>query len=328
MKALVWRGTLSLDLEEHPEPIVAGGEVLATILATAICGSDLHAYRGRGGTRVPPLILGHEGVVRTPDGRRAAVFPLIPCGRCARCGSGRSNLCEERGLLSLTRPGLLAERVALPESCLVLLPDEVDDLRGSLVEPLSVSLHVLRGEELPRAAPVLVIGCGPIGLLAVWALVADGHVVTAVDPVGPRRVTAERLGAARTRASLEEAVAMGPYELVVDAVGRASTIELGVAALASGGRLALLGLAEDRAGLDVGAMVRRGLTIYGSYAYLREDFAAAVDLMASHPIPTDWLTVLPLEEGAKAFQRLDRDPSYAAKVVFRPATTAGSRGGC
>src|ERR1022692_4382191 len=125
MRASVWHGGNRLALEEVPEPEPAPGETVVHVVLAGICGSDLHPYRGEAAGRVPPLVLGHEAIVRAADGSRAAIFPLISCGACRACLRGEPSLCERRVLVGLNRPGVFAERIAVPEGLLVPIPSEV-----------------------------------------------------------------------------------------------------------------------------------------------------------------------------------------------------------
>src|SRR5918997_6744748 len=103
MKALVYTQPHELVFRDEPRPAATSGEVLVRLDSIGICGSDMHGYHGHDPRRVPPLILGHEaaGVVVAGEleGRRVAVNPLITCGRCDDCVSGRTNLCPERQLI-------------------------------------------------------------------------------------------------------------------------------------------------------------------------------------------------------------------------------------
>ena len=324
MRALVWFGVGELEVRDVPEPIPAAGETVVSVLVAGVCGSDLHAYRGRSGGRVPPLVLGHEATVEDDSGRRHAVYPLLACGTCAECGRGTTNLCLRRGLLGLSRDGLLAERVALPTSSLVELPDRMDPIAGSLVEPLAAAMQVARLTGAGPGMRALVIGCGAIGVLAVHALTIHGAIVDAVDPVATRTAVASRIGAGRVAA---ETRALGDthaaYDLVLDAVGVESTWADGIIAVRSGGTIAMVGLGAVEGSIEMGAIVRRGLHIAGIYAYTRADFEAALELLAAQPVPLDWVTVRPLEEAVAAFEALHGDPGSAAKVVFRPSPREG-----
>jgi threonine dehydrogenase-like Zn-dependent dehydrogenase len=80
--------------------------------------------------------------------------------------------------------------------------------------------------------------------------------------------------------------------------------------------VALVGLAQAEGSLPVAELVRRGITLRGEYAYLREDFASAIAMLAEHPLPLDWLTIVPLSEGPEAFRRLVTAPGGTIKVLF------------
>ena len=186
-----------------------------------ICGSDLHGYRGHPGPRVPPLVLGHEVVGRV-DGEPYAVYPLIGCGECAHCLAGEDNLCATWRLIGMHRPGVFAERVAVPRRSLVPLPDGIDPERAVLVEPLACCVGALAPHGDARS--VAVLGCGPLGLLTVFLAARSGATVTAVDPLSERRAIAERLGAATTADELEP----GDFDLAVDAAGFEATWRAGL----------------------------------------------------------------------------------------------------
>jgi threonine dehydrogenase-like Zn-dependent dehydrogenase len=171
MRALVWHGGRNLAVEELPDPEPRADEVVLDVGLAGICGSDLHPFKGHHGPRRPPLVLGHEvvGTVQDLPGR-FSVFPLVVCGVCEECRRGRENLCPERQLLGLHRPGVFADRVAVPRESLLEVPDGLSDALAALVEPLAVCVSVLAPAGVGPGARVLVLGCGPIGLLS-----APGH---------------------------------------------------------------------------------------------------------------------------------------------------------
>ncbi len=121
MRALVFTGPGVVEVQDVVEPQAGPYETLIEVARAGICGSDLHGIR-QVGFRKPPMILGHEFAGRTPDGKRAAVNPLIACGSCDQCAADRTQLCRNRALLGVHRAGAFAERVAVPDGAVHELP--------------------------------------------------------------------------------------------------------------------------------------------------------------------------------------------------------------
>lgn len=311
MKALVWRGDQQLSYEEFAEPVPADGEVLLDVELAGICGSDLHAYRGHPGPRVPPLVLGHEVVGRV-DGQSWAVYPLTGCGACARCAAGEDNLCDGWRLIGIHRQGVFAERVAVPRRSLVELPAGLDLRRAVLAEPLACCVGALAPYDLERGSRVVVFGCGPIGLLTVYLAARAGAQVTAVDPVAARLQTAALLGAD----SFEPAP--GAADLAVDAAGFEETWRGAIDAVANGGDVVVLGLGRAEGTFPMAVLVRRAVALRGQFAYTRSEFAQAVEILAEGDLELGWLSDAPLAEGAQAFADLVQRPEELSKVVLAP----------
>jgi threonine dehydrogenase-like Zn-dependent dehydrogenase len=316
MKALVWHGTRALRLEQLAEPVPADGEVLLEVEVAGICGSDLHGYRGHPGPRVPPLVLGHE-VVGSVGGDAFTLYPVIGCGQCERCLAGEDNLCPTWRLIGMHRAGVFAERVAVPQQSLVPVPAGLDAGRAVLAEPLACCVGALRPEAVGPGTRLLVIGCGPLGLLTVFLAARAGAEVTAADPLEERRALAERLGASTTLADAGAAVP-GSFHLVVDAAGFEPTWRASIEAVRAGGTVVVLGLGQAEGTLPMAAVVRRAITVRGQFAYSRADFAEAVGVLAAGDLPLDWIDEAPLDAGAEAFANLVDRPAEYAKVLLRP----------
>jgi threonine dehydrogenase-like Zn-dependent dehydrogenase len=286
------------------------------VALTGICGSDLHPYRGHAGPRVPPLVLGHEAIGRV-DGHegRFALNPIVACGECRACVRGEPQLCERRGLVGLDRQGVFAERVAVDSSALVPVPDGVSDEAAVLTEPLATAVSALRLERLEAGATLAVIGVGPIGLLTVYAATQAGVDVLAAEPLEHRRGLARRLGAVEVVTDASELDA-GSVDAVVDAVGIESTWRAAIRLVRSGGSVCIVGLGEAEGAVPVADLVRRGITVRGHFAYSPADFEAALSLLAASPPPLDdWVTAVPLEDGADGFRRLVEEPERYTKVL-------------
>ena len=309
MKALVWHGERALSVEELPDPVPAEDEVVLDVTVAGICGSDLHGYRGHPGPRVPPLVLGHEVVGRS-GGADYTVYPLVACGACDRCAAGEDNLCDSWRLIGMHRPGVFAERIAVPRRSLVPLPGGVAAERAVLAEPLACCVGALRPHEVGEGTRVLVLGAGPIGLLTVFLAARAGADVSVVDPVPERLATATRLGASATEAS-------GSYDVVVDAAGFETTWRTAIERARPGGAVVVVGLGQAEGTFPMAAVVRRAIAVRGQFAYSRADFADALDVLAAGDLDLGWVDEAPLDEGAQAFANLVDRPAEFSKVLLR-----------
>lgn len=316
MKALTWHGGPRLEYGDRPAPEAGAGAVAFNVALAGVCGSDLHPYRGHHGPRTPPLVLGHEAIgTVTGDDGRYVVFPIVSCGACPACLRGEENLCETRGLLGLDRQGVFAETVAVDPAALTPIPPGVSDEAAVLTEPFACAVSALRYAGAKPGQRVLVLGGGPIGLLAVHACAVRGIEAIAVEPVAARRELARRLGAAQVAASVDD-LGPGQVDIAVDAVGIEPTWQAAVARVRAGGSVTVIGLGQAEGVVAVGDMVRRGITMRGHYAYTRADFDAALQTLAEHPPDLGWLTTLPLSEGAEAFRRLVEEPDATVKALL------------
>src|ERR1019366_102817 len=151
MRALVYTAPHEVTLEDHPRPAPVPGEIEIAVTAAGICGSDISGFLGHSRRRVPPLVLGHELVGHTPDGRRVVANPLINCGRCTACLSGAQNLCANWRLLGMDKTaGCYAEFVSIPEKQLYEVSDKLSDAQAVMAEPLANIVHLFRiGAPLP-----------------------------------------------------------------------------------------------------------------------------------------------------------------------------------
>lgn len=311
MRALVYTSPGQVQLRDEPSPVPGEAEELLLVDASGICGSELHGFRTPG-LRVPPLIMGHEFVGHTRDGRRVVVNPLLTCGSCDSCSAGRPQVCRSRELLGVHRAGGFAEQVAVPRSAMHELPSGLPDTAAVLIEPLANAVHAW--SLLPQPVErVGVIGAGPIGLLC--ALVASSHgvPVAVAEPSEPRRALAHHLGLA-TDSALE-----GEYDVVIDAVGLSVTRRTSLAHLRPGGTAIWIGLAQDDVEVSGNSVVRNEQVIRGSFAYTPAEFAEAVAIAPS--LDLSWTTAVPLSEAAEIFYDLAGGNTAIAKAVLVPEHT-------
>ncbi|MEM9781881.1 MAG: alcohol dehydrogenase catalytic domain-containing protein [Pseudomonadota bacterium] len=326
MRALVFTATEALELREIEPPAPAPGQAVVRISQCGICGSDMHAWHGQDSRRVPPLVLGHEavGVVETGplSGRRVAINPLMTCGSCPVCNTGREHLCPTRELIGMRVPGAFAEHVAIAEANLTPLPDHLDFAHAVVAEPLAVAVHAVGlapSIAAGMARSVTVLGGGAVGMLAAMVLRHRGveHLVVAETNAGRRAALDRLLGAGTAYDPLAETpIAEGRSDVVIDAVGSGPTRAAASALVAPGGTIVHLGLQDNAPGLDTRRLTLQEITLVGVYCYTRADFAAGLDLLASRAITTDgWAQTRPLADGARAFEDIDAGRAPAKLVL-------------
>lgn len=324
MKALIYEAPQTLTYRDAPDPAPAAGEHLIEIEAVGICGSDMHAYLGHDERRPAPLILGHEaaGTIISGDqaGRRVTINPLVNCGTCSACISGRENLCPKREIISMPpREGAFAQYITMPEANLVTVPEHVSFDKAALCEPLAVSWHAVRLglEALHPSAQrkAIVVGGGAIGVAAALALQAMG--VDDLRVVEPNAARRDYLNRHCAFDSVEAHLAPAP--LIIDAVGLFATRAAASTLVEPGGVIVHIGLGDAKEGLDIRRMTLQEITFIGTYTYSAEDFKDTAKALFDGALgPLDWVTHRPLSDGALAFSDILGGLSAAPKTILYP----------
>ncbi len=327
MRALVYTAPRQVEMKDVPRPSSVPGETEIAVLAAGICGSDISGFLGHSRRRTPPLVLGHELVGRTHDGRRVVVNPLISCGRCAACLSGAQNLCVSWRLLGLDRTaGCFAEFVALPEAQVCEIPDTLTDERALLTEPLANVVHLFR---IAAPAPFFrmgIVGGGTMGSLSLLtALYLGAHEVLVQDVSAVRLDVARRMGATlAVNVSTEEGraeshrFAAHGLDLVLDASGTGSARQAAFDLCRPGGLVVLLGLSQERSEIDFVASIRKEHRVVMSFAYTPVDFERSLALLKAGEIDlTPWTREMPLDQGQQAFDRMANAPGDTLKMLLR-----------
>jgi threonine dehydrogenase-like Zn-dependent dehydrogenase len=311
MRALVFTAPSVVEVLDVPDVNVGDGEVVIHVERAGICGSELHGIR-QPSFRVPPLIMGHEFVGRTDDGRRVAINPLISCGTCDLCSQGKEQLCRTRVLLGAHRAGGFAERAAVPESQLHDLPDSLSWDKAGLVEPVANALHAWHLAGSPSGERIGVIGCGPIGLACIEVALAMGASYVACAELSVERSDqATKIGAHHVGDALE-----GEFDVIFDAVGTATTRSNSLEHLKPGGTTIWLGLATPESSFDAAAAIRFEKNIRGSFAYTSDEFVAAIALAPK--LSLTWSSTFPLAHGADVFLSLMNGGTTPIKALLQP----------
>ncbi len=327
MKALVYTGPQALSFQDVAQPLHGAQGTVVRTHCVGICGSDMHAYLGHDERRPAPLILGHEaaGIVESGPlaGDRVTVNPLVTCGSCPACVSGKDNLCPDRQIISMPpREGAFAERFLIPENNMVVVPDDVPLEKAALAEPIACGWHAVRLgldalNQQVDGASALVIGGGAIGLGAALASAAQGiGDITMVEPNALRRGYLERR--CGQRVVEPENVETG-FDLVVDAVGYAVTRAQASACVRPGGVITHIGLGQAEGGLDIRRMTLQEITFIGTYTYTAEDFRQTARAIFENRLgPLDWTETRSLSDGAQAFNDIRNGSVEAPKILLTP----------
>ncbi len=303
------------DVAAPPPP--ATGEVQLRIAATGICGTDLGiaswaaGYAATMRTRLP-VTLGHETVGRIVAlgaeverlalGDAVVVNPAIACGACVACAEGDPVGCLDRQAFGMVRDGAFASHVNVDARYVYRLPGSVPLELGALVEPLSIGAHALAVAGFARGDRVVVFGPGPIGQGA--AVLARAMGAAEVVIVGYRDTarfdTLRGLGFDRLVDQAEAGaadrlrqLAGRGFDIAIEAAGVGAVVDQALGVLRPQGVLALAGMGEATASLDLTLVVRNRLQLRG----------------VSRIPPTIWPQVI---------ERLARDPAaYAPLITHR-----------
>ncbi len=342
MQALVWEAPSRMVMHEVEKPAPAAGEAMIEVAYAGICGSELSGYLGHSSLRVPPLVMGHEfsgkivelgsGIDRDKIGLRigqaVTVNPLSQCGECGYCRRGDGHLCPQRRVLGAHGPGAYASFVTTPVVQVKPLPMGLSLRDGALTEPVACAVRIgeMAGDVSGKAC--LIIGAGPIGLLAMQVLFFNGAKrVFMADLSEERAAMAGELGGTVINPRAKDVVEVVREQtsglgvaVSVDAVGLAITRSQCVAATQSGGTLILSGLHQEVSEMPAADIIRREIVVRGSFAYAPRNFARAVELLDQGVVGLDpWIVEAPLRDGGAWFERLLNEPGDVSKVLLVPA---------
>lgn len=345
MKALRYFGPHDIRYEsmEDPKPL-SERDAIVKVEACGICGSDLHIYHGHGFSPDIGFCVGHEavgevvevgrGVSRLKVGDRVMMPASVGCGACRHCLSGVVNLCEtgQAGCygLSSSLQGSQAEAVRVPAADFnaMPIPDGVTDEQALLMtDNLATAWFGVRNADVAPGSSVAVVGLGPIGLMAVdSAFVMGAHAVFAIDPVPERRALAEAAGAIALHPdvaveAIREATRGRKLDCVIEAVGRAETVDLALRLVRARGVVSVIGVQQSRRyAFPLERFFAAGLTFRAGTCSVAEELPALIPLVQSGRLkPEKYVSHrLALSDGAEAYRLFDARDAGALKMVLRP----------
>ncbi|WP_226665577.1 L-threonine 3-dehydrogenase [Metabacillus litoralis] len=266
-------------------PSINDHEVLIKVKATSICGTDVHIYKWDewSASRVnPPYVFGHEfsgevveigaNVTNVNIGDSVSAETHLVCGKCSQCLTGKAHICKNTKIIGVDTQGCFAEYVAIPSANLWKNPKEMPYDVASIQEPMGNAVHtVLAGDVVGKT--VAIIGCGPIGIMAVGVAKAAGAAqVIAFDVNEYRLDLAKQMGAT----SIVDSKTVDPLQIVqqltegngVDVVcemsGHPIAMNQGFKMVTNGGRVSILSLPVRPVEFDVtNDIVFKGITVQG-----------------------------------------------------------------
>ncbi|MEV4235583.1 alcohol dehydrogenase catalytic domain-containing protein [Nocardia sp. NPDC049737] len=347
MKALTYQGPQQISYTEFPDPALPGRDgAIVRVTASGICGSDLHIYAGHGFTDGTGYSVGHEAVGEIVElgsdirgfaiGDRVLVSASVGCNRCAKCKAGIVAACERHPIpadacygLGGSLAGAQAEYLAVPhaEGNLVRLPDTVSDEAAIvLTDNAPTAWYGARRTRIAPGETVVVIGLGPVGLMAVQSAFAMGASrVLGVDLVAERRKRAAELGAEIVESEQPKTVIRemlsGGADVAIEAVGADATISLAISAVGHRGRVGVVGVSHNRAfPFHMQLAQVKELEFHIGLCSIQYELPALLRLTAAGRIRPEAVVThrFPMSEGANAYRMFADRADGVSKVVLDP----------
>jgi len=305
MKACVLHEIGDLRFEEVAAPIPAKDEVLIKIKASGICGSDIPRIFTKGTYRFP-TIPGHEfsgqiidvgeSVDKELVGRKAAVFPVLPCKKCEMCQIGEYAQCKYYDYFGSRCDGGFAEYIAVPVWNLVMVPDNLSYEEAAMAEPAAVAVHALRQAGVEIGDNIAIFGAGPIGLMiGQWAQAWGAGKVMLVDIDEGKIAFAKEMGFENVWCSrdgepvrwINKVTGDRGVDLAIEGAGVSSTLEQCLGCVRPFGKIVAMGNPAGDMKLSQKAyweLLRKQLKIFGTWnssfvSLPKNDWNLAIDAM-------------------------------------------------
>lgn len=322
------------------------------MLTKSHCVQVHYWQRGRIGPYVltGPMVLGHESsgviaeigskVTHLKPGDRVAMEPGVPCRRCEWCRGGSYHLCSDM-VFAATPPydGTLAKYYINASDFCYKIPDHVDLEQAAMVEPVSVAVAIGKTANLRAHQTVVVMGCGPIGILCQSVAKAWGAAkVIGVDVVQSRLDIAKARGADGVFAPKRPEAGADPMEhsqaqaeeikkqfgiphgaeVVLECSGAEPCVQMAVFVAKAGGTVVQAGMGKENVNFPITHVCVQGLTVKGSIRYLPGSYPAAIDLIGEGKVEVKSLITnrYKFEESEAAFELVKAGKPDVFKVMI------------
>jgi len=312
-------------------------QAVVKIASSAICGSDLHIFKGKHPSAPLPVTIGHEfagevvaigsDVSKVKIGDRVTVEPVITCGKCNACRTGNYGYCENISFTYRRGNGAIADYIIVEEPYLYKLPEHLSYNAGALIEPLSVAVHAVRRADIKLGEKVLVIGAGAIGLLIAALCKKSGAAEVAIVDFSQKRLNmALELGATIAINPSEQDVYNAVSKITngigmdksFECVGLEATFNQAIMSLRKNGLATIVGIFENpNITIPATRFITHEIKVQGSQGYCW-DFPIALEMSKQIDLEKLVTHTFKLQDLQQALETcLDKD-SGALKVIIQP----------
>ena len=336
----------NISLQTINIPKIKENDILVKTAYCGICGTDIHIFDGNVPFVKYPIVPGHEfsGEIikvgsRTKNdlkiGDRVAIDPNLSCkdfekNSCYYCSKDRKNFCLNWDAIGVTLNGAFSEYVICPSTVAYKIPENISLRAAAFMEPLACCLHGLKKVDLTIDDVVLILGCGPIGLLMISIIKATLRCkIIASEPLELRRKTAKNLGAdiiinpeeVSTRDVVLSETSEKGVDVAIECVGSAYTAQEAITSLNRGGRALIFGVANpmSKIELDIHKLYQNEISVFGSFTnpYENKD---ALELLAKKELSLGSIVSheFSLDELERAIQTIKTNSGDVNKVMIKP----------
>ncbi|KAF2765763.1 GroES-like protein [Teratosphaeria nubilosa] len=347
MRAVVLKGDYHVAVEDRPYPSLRQPtDAVLKVSSTALCGSDLHFYRGH--LKCPPnFVCGHEfvgeivekgdAVTKFGPGDKVVVPFYTACGECFFCVRGQASRCSKGELFGNSAPantidGGQAEyvRVPLADSTLVLTPKNIPEEMLVLMADIFPTGYFAASRFLKdlnerdrKEFTTVVIGCGPVGLCTIAAAKTMVQTVYAVDSVPERLEEAQKLGAIAINLNdepvkkIKEASGGRGADVVMEVVGHADAFMLAFEMIRPWGQISSIGVHTEQIPLNGLLCYGNNVTMAFGRCPVRSIFEEALALLVQEQEKLAFLCgrTMSLEDAPKAYEMFEQ--RKVNKIVFK-----------
>ncbi len=329
-------------LKEVDIPVISVDEVLVKVEATAICGTDMHIYDwnqwAQNANIKEDLVMGHEfcgqvveigeDVKHVKIGDRVVAETHIPCATCYQCKHDLQHICANMKIFGVHTDGCFSEYAKLPEKCAYVIDKKIDRKVGAMMEPIGVGVRAISEAEV-FGKNLVVIGCGPIGLLTIaTAKTAGAAKIISTDISSSRLNLSKQIGADITLNPLKDDVIKYVLnetnqvgtDIIIDSSGSVPAIIDGFKYLRKGGVVILAGLPSEKAEIDLSVdVVFKEARIMGIHGRRMDDtWTKMKSLLENNKLNVIEVVSheMPLSEFETAFDLLKK--GEGSKIILLP----------